>query len=78
MYSILREQSQGENLSKEITISDGSRDSLVSVQWPGNWAEDRGMMIWFPPEAKFIVYKTPSPDCGQRGFLFDWNIDFNM
>jgi len=74
IYCILRKHSQGKNLSNEITISDGSWDSLVLVQWPGNWAEDRGMMVWFPPEANFIFYKPPRPDCGQRGFLFDWTV----
>jgi len=32
MYFILRKQSQGEILQNEITISDGSWDSLVLVQ----------------------------------------------
>jgi hypothetical protein len=74
----LRKQSQGENLSNEITVSDDSWDILVFIQRPGNWAEDRGMMVLFPLDAKFIFYKTPEPDCGQRDFLFDWNIYFNM
>jgi hypothetical protein len=73
MYTILRELSQGKSFSNEINISDGSWDILVFVQWPGNWAEDRGMMTWFPPEAKFIFYKLPRPDCGQHGLLFEWN-----
>jgi hypothetical protein len=67
IFSILRQQSE-----LQITDSDGRWDSLVGAIFRIRGG-GRGMMVWFPSDARILLSKSSGPVYGPIGLLLVLN-----